>query len=67
MSLAESALELLVVQALKEGQSDSYIDTIVNEAARAGTIAVPQVLVTSDGKVDTSVLLRCVCGSNTRR
>ena len=57
---AESALELLVVQALKEGQSDSYIDTIVNEAARAGTIAVPQVLVTSDGKVDTSVLLSSI-------
>lgn len=57
---AESALELLVVRALQEGQSDSYIDTIVNEAASAGTISVPQVLVTSDGKVDTSVLLSSI-------
>ena len=32
----------------------------MNEAARAGTIAVPQVLVTSDGKVDTSVLLSSI-------
>ena len=57
---AKSALELLVVQALKEGQSDDYINTLVNEAASAGAIAVPQVLVTSDGKVDTSVLLSSI-------
>ena len=57
---AKSALELLVVQALKEGQSDDYINTIVNEAASAGAISVPQVLVTSDGKVDTSVLLSSI-------
>jgi len=57
---AKSALELLVVQALKEGQSDDYINTLVNEAASAGAISVPQVLVTSDGKVDTSVLLSSI-------
>ena len=57
---AKSALELLVVQALKEGQSDDYINTLVNEAASAGAITVPQVLVTSDGKVDTSVLLSSI-------
>jgi hypothetical protein len=51
---AASALELLVVEALKEGQNDDYL---VNEAATAGTITVPEVLVTSDGRVDTHVLL----------
>jgi hypothetical protein len=54
---AKSALELLVVEALKEGQNDDYIDTLVNEAATASTITVPEVLVTSDGRVDTHVLL----------
>ena len=54
---AESPLELLVVKALKEGKTDAYIDTLVNEAARAGDITVPQLLVTSDGRVDTHVLL----------
>ncbi len=57
---AQSALELLVVKALQEGQSDKYINSIVNEAASAGTITVPQGLATSDGKVDTSVLLYAI-------
>ncbi len=57
---ANSALELLVVQALKEGKNDSYIDTLVNEAASAGQITVPEVLVTSDGRVDTHVLLTSI-------
>jgi nucleoid-associated protein YgaU len=55
-----SALEMLVVQALKQGQNDAYIDTLVNEAATAGTITVPQILVTSDGRVDTHVLLASI-------
>lgn len=41
------------MQALKQGQNDAYIDTLVNAAATAGTITVPQILVTSDGRVDT--------------
>lgn len=52
-----TSLEMLVVQALQQGQSDAYIDTIVNEAAKAGTITVPQGLVTANGNVDTAVLL----------
>jgi len=55
-----SALEMLVVQALKQGQNDAYIDTLVNAAATAGTITVPQILVTSDGRVDTHVLLASI-------
>ncbi len=53
----ETTLEALVVQALREGQNDSYIDALVNEAAGKGRISVPSALVTSDGRVDTAVLL----------
>lgn len=56
----QGALELLVLKALQAGQSDIYIDSIVNEAAEAGTINVPQGLATSDGRVDTSVLLHSI-------
>lgn len=49
-------LEAIVVAALRAGESDESIDTIVNEAAANG-VAVPQILVTSDGRVDTSVML----------
>jgi len=52
-----TALQVLVVQALQEGQSDAYIDALLNDAAAAGRISVPQVLVTADGRVDTAVLL----------
>lgn len=61
----ESALEMLVVRALKEGQNDAYIDTLVNEAATAGTITVPEILVTSDGRVDTHVLLTSIVSQAT--
>lgn len=50
-------LQTIVAQALKEGQSDAYIDALLNEAAAAGSLSVPEMLVTSDGRVDTAVLL----------
>lgn len=52
-----ATLETLVASALREGQTDSYINTLVNEAAGKGEISVPSALVTSDGRVDTAVLL----------
>ena len=52
-----TTLEQLVVQALREGQSDLEIDAMVNAASVAGDVAVPEILVTSDGRVDTHVLL----------
>jgi nucleoid-associated protein YgaU len=55
-----ASLELLVVQALQEGQSDSYIDLLLNEAALRGEIAVPRILVTANGRVDTHVLLASI-------
>ncbi len=53
-------LQTLVAQALREGQSDSYIDTLLNEAAAKGDVAVPAALVTSSGRVDTSTLLASI-------
>jgi len=56
-AMIETTLEAIVAQALREGQNDSYIDALVNEAAGQGKISVPSALVTSDGRVDTAVLL----------
>jgi len=50
-------LEAIVVAALRAGETDENIDQIVNDAAAAGNVAVPQILVTSDGRVDTAVML----------
>lgn len=50
-------LEAIVIAALQAGETDEAIDTIVNAAASAGTVAVPEILVTSDGRVDTTVML----------
>lgn len=56
----QSALQSLVIDALREGQTDSYIDEIVNAAASEGRVSVPEILVTSDGRVDTHVLLASI-------
>jgi nucleoid-associated protein YgaU len=55
-----SPLQALVIGALRDGQTDAAIDAAVNEAALAGDLAVPDVMVTSDGRVDTSVLLASI-------
>lgn len=52
-----TALETMVITALRQGQSDDYIDALVNHAARNGTVEVPGSLVTPDGRVDTTTLL----------
>jgi nucleoid-associated protein YgaU len=52
-----ASLETLVVQAMRQGQSDAYLDALLNEAAGKGQITVPQSLVTSTGRVDTATLL----------
>lgn len=56
----KTGLQSLVAAALKEGQSDAYIDALVNEAAISGSVSVPTMLVTSDGKVDTATLLASI-------
>lgn len=55
-----SALENLVVAALQEGRPDAEIDSLINTAAISGDVTVPEVLVTSDGRVDTAVLLQAI-------
>lgn len=55
-----TALQALVVDALAAGQSDDDIDALLNEAAAAGRISVPEILVTTDGRVDTAVLLASI-------
>ena len=58
-------LQTLIVQALRAGQSDTYIDTLLNEAAKSGEIRVPTALITSDGRVDTHVLLGSIVAQAT--
>ena len=55
-----NSLQTLVAKALQEGQNDAYIDALLNEAAQAGDVSVPAMLVTSDGRVDTSTLLASI-------
>ena len=56
----KSGLQDLIAAALSEGQSDEYIDALVNEAAAGGKVSVPEMLVTSDGRVDTATLLASI-------
>lgn len=51
------ALESMVLGALQQGQSEGYIDALVNDAAIKGKVEVPQGLVTAEGRVDTALLL----------
>lgn len=59
---APQRLPELISQALREGQSDAYIDALLNEAANRGEVLVPKALVTSDGRVDTAVILADIVG-----
>ena len=56
----QTALQALVVKALRDGQTDAYIDMLVNEAARSGQVVVPKALVTAEGRVDTYLLLSSI-------
>jgi len=47
----------MVLGALQQGQSETYIDALVNDAAQKGRVEVPQGLVTAEGRVDTALLL----------
>lgn len=50
-------IETMILGALKQGQSEDYIEALVNDAADNGKIVVPNSLITADGRVDTSALL----------
>jgi nucleoid-associated protein YgaU len=57
MAPAPTDLEALIIRALRQGQSESYIHALVNDAARKGRVEVPKSLVTAEGQVDTALLL----------
>lgn len=57
---APVTLQVLVAQALREGQTDAYIDALVNEAVGSGAVAAPAGLVTAGGRIDTAVLLASI-------
>ena len=56
----EKTLETMVAQALADGQTDQAIDAIVNRAVAEGEIDAPAGLTTTEGKVDTAVLLASI-------
>ncbi|WP_435259058.1 LysM peptidoglycan-binding domain-containing protein [Thioclava sp. FR2] len=56
----KAALVGLVAQALVDGQTDAYIDALVNEAVGKGVAEAPSGLVTTEGRVDTAVLLASI-------
>ncbi len=51
------SLAALLVRAIRNGQSDAYVNVRLNAAARAGDIAVPAAFVRPGGTVDTFALL----------
>lgn len=50
-------LQALLVQALTEGQSNAYIDALLNTAAARGEFDIPRQLTTAAGRLDTETLL----------
>lgn len=52
-----SNLAKMVVTAMEQGQSEAYIQQLLNEAQANGEIRVPAPLLRSDGSVDTSTIL----------
>lgn len=54
---AVSALYNLVITAVSQGQSETYIDQLVNDAYANAQIAVPKGLILADGRVDTKAIL----------
>lgn len=54
---ADDRLMTLLVQALSEGQSNAYIDALLNTAAARGEFTPPRQLLTRTGRMDTERLL----------
>lgn len=51
------AFHQILVQAVAEGQTDAYIDALLNAAAARGAFEVPLALLTTNGRLDTETLL----------
>ena len=50
-------LEQMILGALQQGQSEDYIDAMVNDAAETGAVNVPSTFLTAEGRVDTASIL----------
>lgn len=59
----DDALHRMLARALAQGQSDAYIDAVLNGAAARNLFVVPEQLQTPDGGVDTPRLLDAVLTS----
>lgn len=59
-----ATLHSLVAQALRDGQSETAIDQLVNQAAGSGLVTVPAGLISVDGRVDTALLLASIAGAD---
>lgn len=57
---SDASLEGMVAQALIDGKTDAAIDQMVNQAVAEGSVEAPAALTTTEGKVDTAVLLAAV-------
>jgi len=55
---ADDRLHGLLVQALAEGQSDAYIDALLNSAVTRGDFRAPVALTMSSGRFNTDALLQ---------
>lgn len=50
-------LEQMILGAMRQGQSEGYIDAMVNGAAETGAVDVPSTFLTAEGRVDTASIL----------
>lgn len=50
-------LEQMILGALQQGQSEGYIDAMVNDAAETGAVDVPATFLNAEGRVDTASIL----------
>ena len=53
----EISLEALLASAIAAGQTPAQIDALVNAAVGRGSVRVPAMLITTEGRVDTAVLM----------
>ncbi len=56
----EVTLENLLVQAIAAGQTAGDIDRLLNAAVGQGSVRVPAMMVTTEGRVDTPVLIASI-------
>lgn len=56
-AVSREELKIRVIQALRTGEGDAYVDMLLKEAVASGDIQVSAGLITSDGNLDTRAML----------